>query len=68
MWGYGGSGAAQLALAVLLELTDMQTALLWYQAFRWEFVARLPRGDFEVEISEDWLWRFEKSTKTQAQR
>ena len=36
-WGYGGSGPAQLALAILLAagLTSRQ-ALTHYQRFKWE--------------------------------
>lgn len=39
-WGYGGSGPAQTALAILLDLTgDAEKALKHYQAFKWEFVS-----------------------------
>lgn len=39
-WGYGGSGPAQLALALLYNAThDKQLALDNYQAFKWSFVA-----------------------------
>ncbi|MCI0534446.1 MAG: DUF6166 domain-containing protein [Verrucomicrobiales bacterium] len=39
-WGYGGSGPAQLALALLVHATgDSETALLHYQAFKWGHVA-----------------------------
>ncbi len=58
-WGYGGSGPAQLALAILLELTDRQTAISWHQDFKWGFVARLPEGDFEAEIPVAWIARIE---------
>ncbi len=39
-WGYGGSGPAQLALAILLEagLSDQQ-ALHFHQDFKWSFIA-----------------------------
>lgn len=56
-WGYGGSGPAQLALAILLELTDEMTAAAWYQDFKWGFVSRLPEGDFEAGIPAGWLDR-----------
>lgn len=45
-WGYGGSGPAQLALAIVLELTGKKDG---YQEFKWNFVAGLPQEDFEVE-------------------
>ncbi|MEZ3172344.1 DUF6166 domain-containing protein [Halorubrum sp. RMP-47] len=41
-WGYGGSGPAQLALAVLLDYTgDEAFALDHYQAFKTEVVSQL---------------------------
>jgi hypothetical protein len=45
-FGYGGSGPAQLALAVLAHHTDDETALHEYGAFKSEVVAELPgHGD-----------------------
>jgi len=39
-WGYGGSGPAQLALAILLEeLEDDELALTLYQDFKFAVVA-----------------------------
>ena len=39
-WGYGGSGPAQLALAILLDVTrDPEIAQKYHQEFKWEFVA-----------------------------
>lgn len=51
-WGYGGSGCAQLALAICLELCETkQEAKGKYQDFKWKFIAGLPQGkDFEVEF------------------
>lgn len=54
MWGYGGSGPAQLALAVLTELIGEERALSCYQDFKWNFIAGLPQANFEVEIPELW--------------
>ena len=43
-WGYGGSGPAQLALAILADhLADDAQALIFYQRFKWAVVAKLPR-------------------------
>src|SRR6185295_16253649 len=43
-WGYGGSGPAQLALAILADhLTDDRQALDIYQRFKWTIIAELPR-------------------------
>lgn len=40
-WGYGGSGPAQLALALLYNAThDKNLALHNYQAFKWGHVSR----------------------------
>lgn len=49
-WGYGGSGPAQLALAVLLEIYDEQFALQNHQSFKWEYIANLPQSDFNKKI------------------
>jgi len=43
-WSYGGSGPAQLALAILADhLADTQEALNCYQRFKWAIIAGLPR-------------------------
>jgi len=43
-WGYGGSGPAQLALAILADhLADSDQALDLYQRFKWAVVAEFPR-------------------------
>lgn len=52
-WGYGGSGPAQLALAICLELTNEKTALNLYQAFKFQFIAPLVMDkDFQLNLSE----------------
>ena len=39
-FGYGGSGPAQLALALLLDVTSLpRVAMAYHQDFKWEFVA-----------------------------
>ena len=41
-WGYGGSGPAQLALALLLDVTTHPNlALAYYQQFKWDRIAEL---------------------------
>ena len=41
-WGYGGSGPAQLALALLADhLDNDEEALNLYQRFKWAVIARL---------------------------
>ena len=42
-WGYGGSGPAQLALALLLEEVGARLARAHYQQFKWDVIARLPQ-------------------------
>lgn len=50
-WGYGGSGPAQLALAILMRFTDADTARRLHQAFKWEHVAEWPQlGPLDVEV------------------
>lgn len=45
-WGYGGSGPAQLALAILLECgVDDNRAMFVYQDFKFAFIANLPQDD-----------------------
>lgn len=47
-WGYGGSGPAQLALAVMLKCTGSPTG---YQDFKFKTIAALPQGqDFDITI------------------
>jgi len=54
-WGYGGSGPAQLALAILLEATDEKEASRLYHSFKWEIISRLP-SDFVIDIDiNNWI-------------
>ena len=50
-WGYGGSGPAQLALAILL-LLNPEIAKNYYQQFKRKVIAQLPQADFLNEIKE----------------
>ena len=61
-WGYGGSGPAQLALALLVDAVgDTRAgkvhALAHYQTFKFEVVARLARDEWELshEAIKEWL-------------
>ena len=57
--GYGGSGPAQLALAILLEFTDKDIALRLHQEFKWDVIAKLPQTDFEIELDiKKWIKEF----------
>lgn len=56
-WGYTGSGCAQLALAILLELLPKELAVRFYQQLKFDFVSQWQIDkDFEVEINLlEWL-------------
>jgi hypothetical protein len=42
-WGYGGSGPAQLALAILADhLADDRQAFNFHHRFKWAVIAELP--------------------------
>lgn len=46
MWGYGGSGPAQLALAILLALgLDNQRAVELHQRFKFDVIAQLAQEE-----------------------
>lgn len=48
-WGHTGSGPAQLALALLAHASGSdEFALQYYQIFKHEIVARLPRNGWEL--------------------
>lgn len=53
--GYGGSGPAQLALALLLEVADEETARKYYQKYKWEQVAYWSSNTDYVTDIEGWL-------------
>jgi len=44
-WGYGGSGPAQLALAILADAVDAKTAEKYYQRFKASVIAGM-KQDF----------------------
>jgi hypothetical protein len=47
-WGYGGSGPAQLALAILMKYLPKDLAVSHHQSFKFSVVSRFPQGkDFE---------------------
>src|SRR5689334_15310624 len=52
-WGYGGSGPAQLALALLADhLSNDEAALSRYQAFKFAVVATLPKRGWTLTTAE----------------
>lgn len=61
-WGYGGSGPAQLALALLLDVTgDAELATSLHQQFKREFVATLD-DDWQITADriKEWVRECEK--------
>lgn len=46
-WGYGGSGPAQLALAIMLELTGKPDG---YQDFKFRVIAAIKETPFKIEF------------------
>ena len=54
-WSYNGSGPAQLALAILVDLFgNHEEALAVYQQFKEQVIAQLPAGDFRLEENQIW--------------
>jgi hypothetical protein len=52
-WGYGGSGPAQLALAILAEhLGDDHAALKLYQDFKWACIAQIQDPNWSLSGEE----------------
>jgi len=48
-WGYGGSGPAQLALAILVDaLDDDERAVKLHQEFKWSVVGRFPHEGWKI--------------------
>lgn len=51
-WGYGGSGPAQLSLAICLELLPEEQAVRVYQDLKFKLIAALPQGkDFQETLT-----------------
>lgn len=54
MWGYGGSGPAQLALAICIELFGQAAARKIYQDFKFKLIGGLPQTDFDTDLTWNW--------------
>jgi|SRR5882672_3876462 len=50
-WGYGGSGPAQFALALLLLYVPEDKALRYHQQLKDNLIARLPENSFIRDIN-----------------
>ena len=55
-WSYMGSGPAQLSLALLLEATDDNESTRFHQGFKFDIIASLPAGDFEMPAEHVYEW------------
>ena len=55
-WGHGGSGSAQLALAILLAVTDQATAEQFYQQFKWGVIAPIRADRWVLEVADVLRW------------
>ena len=59
-WGYGQGGPAQLALALLADVTGSDTyAERHHHWFKQEVVSRMPWDGWELTESEVWDWIME---------
>ena len=61
-WGYGGSGPAQLALAILAHHAGDLVALDHYQAFKRDFICSLPRDTWRIEANSIDYWLAQQPT------
>lgn len=66
-WSYGGSGPAQLALALLVHFSkNDEFALDHYQAFKFDMIATLPQSDFELDGNKVLNWITQRKQKEEA--
>lgn len=56
-WGYGGSGPAQLALAILAHIAgDDEQAVRLHQAYKFDVVASLPKEGWYLTVASVREW------------
>lgn len=58
-WGYGGSGPAQLSVALLAHALNDEVALDFYQQFKREVVSQLPERGWELTAGDVRRWHAE---------
>ena len=58
-WGYGGSGPAQLSVALLAHALDDGVALSFYQQFKREVVSQLPEAGWKLSAEDIRRWHAE---------
>ena len=61
-FGYGGSGPAQLALAILMDFTGRVPHPSFYHAFKWQFIAPMDAagGTISGDAIREFMERFEE--------
>ncbi len=60
-WGYGGSGPAKLALAILLDVTGgAEYSVGLHQDFKWDIVAGWGDDTWDISTEQVWKWIKEK--------
>lgn len=59
-WGYGGSGPAQLALAILAKYTNDEFAQATYQDFKREFIQTIETDTWTLESKYIMKWAQQK--------
>ena len=67
-WGYAGSGPSQLALAILLTLTNSETAATRYQAFKEEFISPIRSTEWRLPVQDVLFWLMQQQTHEDARR
>ncbi|MDE2907247.1 MAG: DUF6166 domain-containing protein, partial [Acidobacteriota bacterium] len=67
-WGYNGSGPAQLALAILLAVTDRETAERHYQEFKNDVIARIGDAEWALPLRDVRHWLRATRSTSAAQR
>ena len=55
-WGYSGSGPAQLALAILLAVTDAVTAERFYQKFKHDVLSPIEADHWMLDAGDVRRW------------
>lgn len=64
-WGYGGSGPAQLALAICLLFLSKPQALAAHQQFKWDIVAPLaPNFELDGDQLQHWFHNWSQHNLT----
>ena len=63
-WGFGGSGPARLALAILLAVTDEATAERFYQRFKWSVIAPIAADRWALDAGDVLGWLESAAART----